>query len=62
MTQEELNRAVAMATGESMREIRRRGFGLGHRIDRELRREIDRTLPQFIDWDELDINLSRSFR
>lgn len=50
MTQCDLNRAVARATGETVREIERLGFsemtapGSG----------IDRTDPAVLDWDALD--------
>lgn len=47
MTQAELNRAVARVTGESIREIARRGFVplTPIPIERE---------PFVIDWDQLD--------
>ena len=35
MTQSELNRAVAAATGESLRTIRQRGFSIAHPLLRE---------------------------
>ena len=54
MSQHELDSAVAQATGESLRTIRRRGFSI---IDPDL---IDfdlepNTLPaQMVDWDALE--------
>jgi len=47
MTQAELNRAVARATGESIREIARRGFVplTPIPIERE---------PLVVDWDQVD--------
>ena len=54
MSQQELDAAVAQATGESMRTIRRRGFSI---VDPEL---IDfdpepNVLPmQIVDWDALE--------
>jgi hypothetical protein len=47
MTQNELNRAVARATGESVAVISSMGFGSLSRIPCE--RE-----PQSIDWDQID--------
>ena len=54
MTQAELNRAVARATGESTREIARRGFVLLTPIPVE--RE-----PLVVDWDRLDAERRTSF-
>jgi len=53
MTRREFDRAVANATGESLREIRRRGFGpaLQPVLDFEAY-ECERS-PQLVDWDEL---------
>jgi hypothetical protein len=53
MTQRELDRAVAYATGEDVGEIRRRGFSMlapGAEFDPE---PLDLP-PQTVDWDELD--------
>jgi hypothetical protein len=51
MTQTDLNRAVASATGESIRTIASRGFSLieAPPHDPELSRD-----PLIIDWDELE--------
>jgi hypothetical protein len=46
MTQAELNREVANATGESVREIQRRGFTLLTRTPVE-------SEPSVLDWDEV---------
>ena len=54
MTQKDLNRAVATATGESLREIRRRGFSLADPGDFEFDSEPCVSLPQIVDWDQLD--------
>ena len=51
MRANDLNRAVADATGESVSEIRRRGFGPAQAVrvpDPE-----PNDIPRFIDWDEL---------
>ena len=50
MRASQLNRAVALKTGEPVSEIRRRGFGLA-----DPTAEGDESLqPQIVDWDELD--------
>ena len=54
MTQSQLNRAVASATGESLREIRRRGFGPADPVDVDFDPEPDYVPPRTVDWDELD--------
>ena len=45
MTQAELDRAVAAATGETICTIRTRGFSLF---------EVPEPAPRIVDWDELD--------
>jgi hypothetical protein len=53
MTQRELDRAVAYATGEDVGEIRRRGFSMltsGAEFDPE---PLDLP-PQVVDWDQLE--------
>lgn len=58
MTRRELENEVAAAIGESLREIRRRGFSLVQPLyDDELELY---TLPQVVDWDALDQERSRS--
>ena len=54
MTQRELDRAVAQATGEYVSEIRRRGFGVCELLDQDFDPEPLDAAPQMIDWDELD--------
>ena len=55
MTPQELNRAVAKATGESVAEIRRRGFGIADPIEANFDPEPD--FPgRTIDWDDLDLS------
>lgn len=53
MFQRQLDRDVARATGESLREIRRRGFSLAS-SESGLDLEPDDAPPQTVDWDELD--------
>ena len=54
MTQAEVNRAVARATGESVRTIQRLGFLIAD-PDSELTDPDDEELgPYMLDWDELD--------
>jgi hypothetical protein len=47
MTQRELNRAVARATGESLSTVACMGFGL-------LRTIVEEREPLILDWEELD--------
>ncbi len=52
MTQTELNQAVARTTGESLCEIRRRGFSIvrpAHEPDTDSEQS-----PQVVDWDEVE--------
>ena len=54
MTQSELNRAVARATGESLSTISRMGFSIFDPV--EAQNELDALpQPQTVDWDQLDI-------
>ena len=54
MTQAKVNRAVARATGESVRTIQRLGFLIAD-PDSELTDPDDEELgPYMLDWDELD--------
>ena len=54
MTQRELDRAVARATGEDVREIRRRGFGIADPIEANFNPEPDYS-RRAIDWDDHDL-------
>ena len=54
MSPRALHAAIARATGEDVREIRRRGFSIvnpGARFDPEP----DRRPHQILDWDQLDL-------
>ena len=54
MTQTQLERSIAAATGESLATIRRRGFSM---VDMPATAELyDAVVPQMVDWDELDAN------
>ncbi len=53
MSPARLNRAVARALGESIREIRRRGFGPADPLEPEFDPEPDEPSPQIVDWDAL---------
>jgi hypothetical protein len=55
MTQRELNRAVAVATGEDLREIRRRGFSFADPINADFDPEPNCIRPQAVDWDRLEV-------
>lgn len=54
MSPKNLERAVARATGESRREVRRRGFGLADLFDVDFDPEPDDLPPQIVDWDALE--------
>jgi hypothetical protein len=51
MIQQDLEAAVSRATGENLREIRRRGFSMGERPLRELEPSPG---PQWVDWDAVE--------
>ena len=53
MTQLQIDIAVSRATGETVREIRRRGFNLADPSEVVFDPEPSRR-PQVVDWDELD--------
>ena len=53
MTQKQLERLVAKATGEDISSIRRRGFSIAT-FGRDLEPDPDQRPPQMVDWDELD--------
>ena len=53
MTQTQLDRMVAKATGEDLRSIRRRGFSIAT-FGIDLEPDPDQRPPQMVDWDELD--------
>ena len=58
MTQKEINEAVAAYTGESINEIRHRGFSvMPPTIDDEPE---SYSPPQMIDWDVIEEHLSRA--
>ena len=54
MSRTSLERAVARATGEARREIRRLGFGLAEPFDVDFDPEPNELPPQVVDWDQLD--------
>lgn len=55
MTQYDLDRAVAHSTGETVREIHRRGFTLADPMDVNFDPEPNELPPAVIDWDALDL-------
>jgi hypothetical protein len=61
MTHRQLQRAVAVATGESLREIRRRGFGLAISARIDFDPEPYDQPPQVVNWDEVDAGRIRLF-
>ena len=54
MTQKQLDRLVADATGEDVRSIRKRGFSIANPVDVNFDPEPDQRPPQWVDWDLLD--------
>ncbi len=55
MSDTEFNQLVADATGEDLREIRRRGFSIADPLEVNFDPEPDDFLPNFVDWDEVDL-------
>ena len=55
MTQMQLEKLVAEATGEDVRAIRQRGFSVADPFEVDFDPEPDNLPPQMIDWDELDL-------
>lgn len=60
MKRRDLESAVAAATGEDVREIRRRGFSVLNLRERDFDPEPDNLRPQSIDWDRVDQQRNRS--
>lgn len=54
MTQSQIEFSVARITGESLREVRRRGFSIADPEEVDFDPEPGRMKPQVVDWDELD--------
>ncbi|MDB5342023.1 MAG: hypothetical protein JWP89_400 [Schlesneria sp.] len=54
--QHDLDCAVATATGEELRVIRRRGFSLIDLQDDNFDPEVDQRLPLVFDWDEHELS------
>ena len=54
MTRRQLHTAVARATGEDLREIRRHGFSLADPAHVDFDPEPDQLPPQIIDWDDVE--------
>ncbi|HAW29143.1 MULTISPECIES: hypothetical protein [Gimesia] len=61
MRQADLNRAVALATGESMSTVKRLGFLLAE-PEEVIDPEAEESGPYIIDWDELEANRLNSER
>ena len=60
MTQQDLDNAVASATGEDLRAIRNRGFSLADPLEVDFDPEPDNQPAQTMDWDawELESNVA----
>ena len=54
MTQRDLDLSIARATGESLPEIRRLGFGIADPIKVRFDPEPSHVPPQWLDWDQTD--------
>ncbi len=61
MKQSDLNRAVALATGESVSTVKRLGFLLAE-PDEVIDPAAEESGPYVIDWDELESNQLNSLR
>lgn len=55
MNQNEINRAVAFATGECLCEIQRRGFSIADPVEVNFDPEPNDLPPNIVDWDEIDL-------
>jgi hypothetical protein len=54
MTQSELNRAVARATGECLQTVSDLGFGLADPLEVDYDPEPSDPVDKFLDWDAVD--------
>jgi hypothetical protein len=61
MTQAELNRAVAAATGESSRTVSRLGFTIADPDVVDFDPEPDDTPPQYLDWEQMEDEQPRRY-
>jgi hypothetical protein len=59
MTQAQLNRAVAQATGESVETIRRYGFSIVQPLQVFDPDHDEPALPQLADWDQIELDRGR---
>ena len=59
MTQAQLNRAVAEATGESVETIRHRGFSIFQPLKVFDPDQDDLAMPQMADWDQIETDRYR---
>jgi hypothetical protein len=55
MTQSEIDCAVACRTGEELHEIERRGFTIADLDEANFDPEPDDRPPQYMDWDEFEL-------
>jgi hypothetical protein len=55
MTQNQLNRLIADATGEDIADIQQRGFSLADPLEVHFDPEPCDLPPQVVDWDEVDL-------
>lgn len=55
MTQNDIDCAVAFATGECLCEVQRRGFSIADPVEVNFDPEPDDLPPNIVDWDEVDL-------
>jgi hypothetical protein len=61
MTQQQLDEAVALATGEDVCQVQQLGFSVADPTDVLFDPEPYDLPPQTVDWDELDLQRNVSF-
>jgi hypothetical protein len=61
MSPTRLDEAVARATGDSLQEVRRRGFSIAGPVDVDYDAESMDRPPRIVDWDRLDHERIRLF-
>ncbi len=59
MTRKQLEQAVAHRTGESLREVRRRGFSIVRPDDLDQDQDLY-SVPNIVDWDQADRERQRA--
>ncbi len=60
MTQQEIDDAVCVATGDCLCEVQRHGFSIADPLEVNFDPEPDDLPPNIIDWDELELERNYS--